>query len=134
MTTTIEALQIACPDMRPIKFEDIRKGDVIARDHSDGDVLVRTAFRRADGSYWVDKDGCVVAECSKIASHYLLYRPKLELPTDEGALVRTPGGELALRTPVGWREFGNNVAVEERYLNEVGWERVYLTTQEPDGE
>ena len=137
MTTTIEALQLACPEMREIEFENIRKGDLIARYHSDGDVLVRTAFRRADGSYWVDKAGCVVAERSKIASHYLLHRPKLELPAEPGAMVRVKFSDyneinLRLQSNGQWLSLETELHYSNHFFDELNWERVYLTTQEPD--
>ena len=132
MTTTIEALQIACPEMREIEFENIRKGDVIARDHSDGDVLVRTAFRREDGRYWVDEDGGMVAERSESVSHYLLHRPKLELPAEPGAMVRVAENIYIRLDGAIWRNMRSGFTVEDLFILSTNWERVYLTTQEPD--
>ena len=132
MTTTIEALKLACPDMREIEFENIRKGDLIARYHSDGDVLVRTAFRQEDGRYWVDEYGCIVAERSESVSHYLLHRPERELPAEVGEMVRVAENIYIRINGAIWRNMRSGFTVEDQYVRSTSWERVYLTTQEPD--
>ena len=137
MTTTLEALQIACPDMRPIAFEDIRKGDVLVRDFCDGDFVVRKACQ-LDGSFWRNERHNIAARSDIADRYYLLYRPKPELPTEVGAMVRVKElpnvWAIFVKKDGLWLSLKNELHYEDSFFDTLKWERVYLTTKEPDDE
>ena len=132
MTTTIEALQLACPDMREISFNEVREGDVIARHDGNDDYIVRTAHHFVEKwAEWVCADSYRVAD--KDSQMFLLHRPKRELPTEGYAMVRNKHtGTLFILASDGWINALGGHSVTTEYVESIVWERVYLTTQESD--
>ena len=133
MTTTLEALNIACPGVREIEFDEIRKGDTIARHDGDDDYIIRTAHHLLGRTEWVCHRDYRVAK-NDDGRVRLIHRPERMLPTKQGALVRWCGHLYCVVDDVNMRDIVRGHLTARRVIENGEWESVYLTTEEPGDE
>lgn len=131
------------PNAKPIAFEDIRVGDLIARAHKAGTILTaafqQTAFNGP--AKWLSKDPETFAAI-RGRDHYLVHRPAPAPPTTPGAMIRiTDSGEYRddnVGEVLTCNEFGDFIGPRTRLgrhaiaAHGIPWEQVWLTTTDPE--
>lgn len=131
------------PNAKPIAFEDIRKGDLIARPRK-GVTLVsyateQTAFHGT--AKWLSEDPETFAAI-RGRDHYLVHRPAPAPPTTPGAMIRiTDSGEYRddnIGEVLTCNEFGDFIGPHTRLgrhaitAHGIAWEQVWYTTIDPE--
>lgn len=133
------------PNAKPIEFDEIRKGDLIARNRfgvfTVAEALGQNTFHGP--AKWMSPNTEVFAAI-RGRDHYLVHRPAPAPPTTPGAMIRiTDSGEYRddnVGEVLTCNTFGDFIGPRTRLgrhaiaAHGIAWERVWLHTSPPSNE